>query len=138
MLIFTWSFIKDTIIPVLGSIFTVGINAMMPLVIMCVGICVLLSIVGIRTGGVFGTIANGAVRGLGYIGRTVLSALGWCARHLIQFIPVFYVGIRNSFRRNGSSEITANLVSFFATVILILIIIWRWVTSAYALVIFYF
>ena len=95
----------------------------MPLVIMCVGICVLLSIVGIRTGGVFGTIANGAVRGLGYIGRTVLSALGWCARHLIQFIPVFYVGIRNSFRRNGSSEITANLVSFFATVILILIII---------------
>ncbi len=123
MLIFTWSFIKDTIIPVLGSIFTVGINAMMPLVIMCVGICVLLSIVGIRTGGVFGTIANGAVRGLGYIGRTVLSALGWCARHLIQFIPVFYVGIRNSFRRNGSSEITANLVSFFATVILILIII---------------
>ena len=123
MLIFTWSFIKDTIIPVFGSIFTVGINAMMPLVIMCVGICVLLSIVGIRTGGVFGTIANGAVRGLGYICRTVLSALGWCARHLIQFIPVFYVGIRNSFRRNGSSEITANLVSFFATVILILIII---------------
>jgi len=123
MLIFTWIFIKGTIVPILGSAFSVAFNAMIPIVIMGVAISVMLSAIGIRTGGVFGTIANGAVRGLGYIGRTVLSAMGWCARHLIQFIPVFYVGIRNSFRRNGSSEITANLVSFLATVILIVIII---------------
>lgn len=123
MLILIYIIAKNNLVPVIGAILTATIDAIMPIVIMGVAISIMLSIVGIRTGGVLGNIINAAIRGLGYIGRTIISAMGWCLRHLILFIPVFFGGVRNSFRRNGSSEFVANAVSFFVTLLLIVIII---------------
>lgn len=123
MLILIYIIAKNNLVPVIGAILTATIDAMMPIVILCAGIAIMLSAVGIRAGGFFGTIANGVVRGIGYICRTIISAIGWCLRHLILFIPAFYIGVRNSLRRNGSNEIITNLVSFLATLLLIGIII---------------
>lgn len=123
MLILTWRFMCSTVIPKLGVILSTLVDGVMPIVIMCAGISVLLSIVSIRTGGFWSAIGHGASRGLGFIGRTIVSAIGWCLRHFFMFIPVFYVGIRNSFRRSGSGEFIANFISLIATILFIVVII---------------
>lgn len=124
MLIAIWMLLTKIALPGMGMFLSVFVNATMPIIIMCVGIAILISAVGIRTNFSFlGTACSAVIGAIGYIGRTFITAIGWCLRHLISFIPVFYSGTRNSFVRGGMSEITANVIAGMLTILLITAII---------------
>ncbi len=124
MLIAIWMLLTKSVLPEMGTVLSVLIDDAMPIVIMCVGIVILVSVVGIRANFSFlGTVCNAIIGAIGYLGRTLITAIGWCLRHLIVFIPVFFSGTRNSFIRRGMSEWLADLLSVVATVLLIAVII---------------
>lgn len=124
MLIAIWMLLTKIALPGIGTILSVLINATMPIIIMCVGITILLSAVGIRTHfSLFGTICSSVIGAIGYLGRTLITAIGWCLRHILLFIPAFFSGTRNSFTKGGMSVMAANVISVIATIVLIAIII---------------
>lgn len=124
MLIACWMFLTRIVFPQMGNFLAVLINAAMPIIIMCVGLTILVAAVGVRTNfSILGTVCNAIIGALGYVGRTLISAIGWGLRHLLVFIPAFYSGTRNSFVRGGISEGGANILAVIATIFLIAVII---------------
>lgn len=124
MLIACWMFLTHVTFPQMGNFLTSLINAAMPIIIMCVGLTILVAAVGVRTNfSILGTVCNAIIGALGYVGRTLISAIGWGLRHLLVFIPAFYSGTRNSFVRGGISEGGANILAVIATIFLIAVII---------------
>lgn len=124
MLIACWMFLTHVAFPQMGNFLTALINATMPIIIMGVGLTILIAAAGIRTNFSFlGTVCNAIIGALGYVGRTLISAIGWGLRHLLVFIPAFYSGTRKSFVRVGMSEGEANFLAVIITLLLIAVII---------------
>lgn len=124
MLIACWMFLTHVVFPQMGNFLTALINATMPIIIMCVGLTILVAAVGVRTNfSILGTVCNAIIGALGYVGRTLISAIGWGLRHLLVFIPAFYSGTRNSFVRGGMHEGGASFLAGIATLLLIVVII---------------
>ena len=117
-------FLTHVVFPQMGNFLTALINATMPIIIMCVGLTILVAAVGVRTNfSILGTVCNAIIGALGYVGRTLISAIGWGLRHLLVFIPAFYSGTRNSFVRGGMHEGGASFLAGIATLLLIVVII---------------
>ncbi len=123
MLIAIWMVLTN-MLPNVGESILVVIDAVMPIFIILIGISLLVSVVGARINFNFmGPIGMAILRAMGFLGRTLISAIGWCLRHFILFIPQFFSGVRRSCVRGGMSEGRAILLSIIATILLIAVII---------------
>lgn len=111
-------------ITAIGTLIGVIFHAVMPLVIMCVGIAILCSCVNVRLNfGFVGAIITALINGIGYLGRTCISAIGWVFRHLIMLIPAFHASAKDFFVSFGMSNANANLWAFLATALFIVVLI---------------
>ncbi len=123
MLIAIWMVLTN-MLPQVGEAILVIIDAIMPIFITLIGISLLAAAVGSRMSFNFmGPIGMAILRGIGFFGKTLISAIGWCLRHFILFIPKFFTGVRNSCVKGGMSEGKAILLSVIATMLLIAVII---------------
>lgn len=124
MLIAIWMLLTKVFIPEIGTFLAEAVNLIMPIVIMSIGISILCSIVDSRVNFNFlGGIFNALVRALGYLGRTLISAIGWCLRHIIVFVPVLYGNIRRACTSNGMSLVASNVLAILGTIFFVVIII---------------
>lgn len=111
-------------IPTIVTLISVVFYASLLIAIICVGISLLCSSVGARVNfGFVGAITTAIANGIGYLGRTAISAIGWVLRHLIRLIPVFYASAKGFFASFGMSTTAATLLAFWATVLLVVVII---------------
>lgn len=122
MLIALWMFLTNSFLPECGGILAASIDAVMPIIVMLVIISIVLSIVGMKCD-FGGPICQAILKMLGYLGKTLISAIGWCLKHLIMFIPTFFSGVRKSCLKSGMSEGKAILFSVIVTLLLIAVII---------------
>lgn len=111
-------------IPTIGTLISVIFHAAMPLVIMCIGIAILCSAVGVRLQfGFVGAITTAITSGIGYLGRTFISAIGWVLRHVIMWIPAFYAFVRRTLTSMGMASFFASLFAGLATALFIVVLI---------------
>lgn len=112
------------IIRTAGTLISVIFHAAMPLVIMCVGIAILCSCVGVKLNfGFVGAITTALANGLGYLGRMAISAIGWVFRHFIMLIPACYESVKKFFESLGMSSLFAKLLAGLVTVLLFVVLI---------------
>lgn len=123
MLIAIWMLLSK-MLPQVGEAMVVIIDAAMPIFVMLIGISLLAAAVGSRVSFNFmGPVGMAILKAIGFLGKTLISAIGWCLRHFILFIPTFFSGVRRSCVKGGMSEGKAILLSVIATVLLIAVII---------------
>lgn len=122
MLIALWMFLTNSILPECGGILAATIDSAMPIVIMLIFISIVCAAVGFRFN-FGGPICQAILKALGYLGKTLISAIGWCLQHLIMFIPTFFSGVRKSCLKSGMSEGKAILFSVIVTMLLVAVII---------------
>lgn len=124
MLILTWKFISSIVIPYVSGLGTLVFYFALWFCIILGAISLLSAAVGVRTHfSIAGPILNAVISGIGYIGRTLISAIGWMFTHLLVFIPIFYRSICNSLISDGMTAKRAKILAILATVALIVVII---------------
>ena len=97
---------------------------MMLIVITVAGILMTFGSVGMRISHNFGaTVLGGIFSAIGYVVRTVISAIGWCLRQFLQAIPRVYTGSRNQFRGMGLNVALSNVLASIITLLFIVVII---------------
>ncbi len=124
MLIAIFKVLTGWALPALGTLISVIFYAAMPLVLMCVGIAILCSAVDVKLHfGFVGAITSAIASGMGYLGRTCISAIGWVLRHVITLVPAFYALVRRTLTSSGMEKLPASLLAGLATALLIVVII---------------
>lgn len=112
------------LIRIVGTFLSVSIHETMPIVIMLVGIAILCSSVGVAWKfGFLGTITTALVNGIGYLGKTLISAIGWVLRHVVALIPSFYTFVRETLVSNDMDSFTATVLAGLATALFVVILI---------------
>lgn len=124
MLLAVYFFIVNVVIPQLGAFTNALIEPVMIIVITLAGITMLFGAVGMRISNNLGaTIVGGILRGIGYVCRTIINAIGWILRNTFRMIPRVFNGSRQVFNQMGMSTVVSNILAIIAVVIFIAIII---------------
>lgn len=124
MLIAIFMAVTRIAIPAIGTLISVILYASMPLVIRCIGIAILLACVGVRLNlGFVGAITTALANGIGYLGRTAISAIGWVLRHAIALVPACYTFVRKTLISNGMEKLSASVWATVATILFVVVLI---------------
>ena len=69
------------------------------------------------------TVVGGIFRAIGYICRTIITAIGWIIRNIFRMIPRVFNGSRRTFNQIGINALVSNLLAIVVVVIVLAIII---------------
>ncbi len=124
MLIALYLFIMNVALPQIGAYAQALIEPVMVIVITLAGIVMLFGAVGIKISNNLGsTVVGGIFRAIGYICRTIITAIGWIIRNIFRMIPRVFNGSRRTFNQIGINALVSNLLAIVVVVIVLAIII---------------
>lgn len=124
MLIALYYFLMAVALPQLVAIASALLESVTILIITLAGIVMLFGAVGIKISNNLGsTIVTGIFRAIGYLVRTLVSAVGWLARNLLRLMPFIFHSSRRFLTRIGMNRMASNLVSAGVTALVVLLII---------------
>lgn len=124
MLIVLYLFIMNVALPQIGAYAQALIEPVMVIVITLAGIVMLFGAVGIKISNNLGsTVVGGIFRAIGYICRTIITAIGWIIRNIFRMIPRVFNGSRRTFNQIGINALVSNLLAIVVVVIVLAIII---------------
>lgn len=124
MFIAMYLFIINVALPQIVAYANASIITIMVIVTILAGIVMLFGAVGMRISNNLGaTIVGGILRGIGYVCRTIINAIGWILRNTFRMIPRVFNGSRQVFNQMGMSTVVSNILAVIAVVIFIAIII---------------
>lgn len=96
----------------------------MVIVITLAGIVMLFGAVGMKISNNLGsTVVDGMFRAIGYICRTIITAIGWIIRNTFRMIPRVFNGSRRTFNQIGINALVSNILALVVVVIVLAIII---------------
>lgn len=117
-------FIMNVALPQIGAYAQALIEPVMVIVITLAGIVMLFGAVGIKISNNLGsTVVGGIFRAIGYICRTIITAIGWIIRNIFRMIPRVFNGSRRTFNQIGINALVSNLLAIVVVVIVLAIII---------------
>lgn len=124
MLIVLYLFIMNVALPQIGAYAQALIEPVMVIVITLAGIVILFGAVGMKISNNLGsTVVGGIFRAIGYICRTIITAIGWIIRNIFRMIPRVFNGSRRTFNQIGINALVSNLLAIVVVVIVLAIII---------------
>lgn len=124
MLIALYLFIMNVALPQIGAYAQALIEPVMVIVITLAGIVMLFGAVGMKISNNLGsTVVGGIFRAIGYICRTIITAIGWIIRNIFRMIPRVFNGSRRTFNQIGINALVSNLLAIVVVVIVLAIII---------------
>ncbi len=124
MLIALYLFIMNVALPQIGAYAQALIEPVMVIVITLAGIVILFGAVGMKISNNLGsTVVGGIFRAIGYICRTIITAIGWIIRNIFRMIPRVFNGSRRTFNQIGINALVSNLLAIVVVVIVLAIII---------------
>lgn len=124
MLVAVYFFIINVVVPQLAAYANALVEPVMTIIITLAGILMILGAMGIRISNNLGsTILGGIFRVVGYLGRTLIQAIGWIVRNTFRIIPIVFNGSRRTFTQLGLNSLVSNLLALVVVVIVVVIII---------------
>lgn len=124
MLIAIYWVVVNTLLPRIGAYAQALLEPAMIIILTLVGITIILGAVGMRISNNLGsTIVGGIFRGIGYLCRTLLNALGWIVRSTFRMIPRIFRYARRTFGQMGLSVALSNVLATLVVIVFVAIII---------------
>lgn len=124
MIIALYFFIVNVVIPQLSAYAEAMLEPIMTIVIVAAGIVMLFGAVGMRISANMGsTIVSGIFHAIGFICRTIISAIGWIIRNTFMILPRVFRGSRRLYRNMGASDTVSTLLGFLTAVVTLIVII---------------
>lgn len=124
MLIALYFFLINVAMPQIGAYAQALLEPIMVLVITLAGIVMLFGAVGMKISNNLGsTVVGGIFRGIGYLCRTLLQAIGWIIRNTFRMIPRVFNGSRRTFNQIGLNAVISNIFAVVVVIAFLAIII---------------
>ncbi len=124
MLIALYLFIMNVDWLQIGAYAQALLEPIMVIVITLAGIVMLFGAVGMKISNNLGsTVVDGMFRAIGYICRTIITAIGWIIRNTFRMIPRVFNGSRRTFNQIGINALVSNILALVVVVIVLAIII---------------
>lgn len=124
MLIALYLFIVNVAVPQIGAYAQVLLEPIMVIVITLAGIVMLFGAVGMKISNNLGsTVIGGIFRGIGYLCRTLLQAIGWIIRNTFRMMPRVFNGSRRTFNQMGLNAVLSNIFAIVVVCVCLAIII---------------
>lgn len=124
MLIALYLFIMNVDWLQIGAYAQALLEPIMVIVITLAGIVMLFGAVGMKISNNLGsTVVDGIFRAIGYICRTIITAIGWIIRNTFRMIPRVFNGSRRTFNQIGINALVSNILALVVVVIVLAIII---------------
>ena len=124
MLIALYFFIVNVAVPQISAYAQALLEPIMVIVITLAGIVMLFGVVGMKISNNFGsTVVGGIFRGVGYLCRILLQALGWVIRNTFRMMPRVFNGSRRTFNQMGQNAVLSNILAVVVVIVFVAIII---------------
>ena len=124
MLIALYFFIVNVAVPQISAYAQALLEPIMVIVITLAGIVMLFGVVGMKISNNFGsTVVGGISRGVGYLCRILLQALGWVIRNTFRMMPRVFNGSRRTFNQMGLNAVLSNILAVVVVIVFVAIII---------------
>lgn len=124
MLIALYFFIVNVAVPQISAYAQDLLEPIMVIVITLAGIVMLFGVVGMKISNNFGsTVVGGIFRGVGYLCRILLQALGWVIRNTFRMMPRVFNGSRRTFNQMGLNAVLSNILAVVVVIVFVAIII---------------
>lgn len=124
MIISLYFFMVNVVFPQIGACAQALFEPIMVIVIILAGIVMLFGAVGMKISNNLGsTIVGGIFRAIGYLGRTLIQAIGWIIRSIFRMIPRMFNGSRRTFQQLGLSAGVSNVLAVVVVGVVVAIII---------------
>jgi len=124
MIIALYFFIKTNLIPELSAYADAMLEPIMTIVIALFGMVMLFGAVGMRISENMGsTILSAIFSALGFICRTIISAIGWIIRNTFALLPRVYRGSKHLYNDMGASDTVSTLLGILTAVVTLIVII---------------
>ncbi len=124
MLIALYFFIVNVAVPQISAYAQALLEPIMVIVITLAGIVMLFGVVGMKISNNFGsTVVGGIFRGVGYLCRILLQALGWVIRNTFRMMPRVFNGSRRTFNQMGLNAVLSNILAVVVVIVFVAIII---------------
>lgn len=124
MLIALYFFIVNVAVPQISAYAQALLEPIMVIVITLAGIVMLFGVVGMKISNNFGsTVVGGIFRGVGYLCRILLQALGWVIRNTFRMMPRVFNGSRRTFNQMGLNAVLSNILAVVVFIVFVAIII---------------
>lgn len=124
MLIALYFFIVNVAVPQISAYAQSLLEPIMVIVITLAGIVMLFGAVGMKISNNLGsTVVGGIFRGVGYLCRILLQALGWVIRNTFRMMPRVLNGSRRTFNQMGLNAVLSNILAVVVVIVFVAIII---------------
>lgn len=124
MIIASYFFIVNVVLPQMGAYAQVLIRPIMLILITLAGIVMMFGAVGMRISNNLGsTVVNGIFRAIGYIGTTIIRGIVWIVRSITRAIARVFNGSRRTFVQCGLNQVLSNFLAMLVTLVIVAIII---------------
>ena len=124
MLIALYFFIVNVAVPQIRAYAQALLEPIMVIVITLAGIVMLFGVVGMKISNNFGsTVVGGIFRGVGYLCRILLQALGWVIRNTFRMMPRVFNGSRRTSNQMGLNAVLSNILAVVVVIVFVAIII---------------
>jgi len=122
MLYLLWLVLRNAVAPLFSSLATDLGETVGVIIIICIGMTMLLSAVGIKISTNLGaTIVNNIFRSIGTLLKHLLKAIAWIGKGIAWVLKQTFNGVKNGL--SGLPGWASTLIAIFATFIVLVVII---------------
>ena len=124
MLIALYFFFVNVAVPQISAYAQALLEPIMVIVITLAGIVMLFGAVGMKISNNLGsTVVSGIFRGIGYLCRTLIQAIGWIIRNTFRMMPRVFNGSRRTFKQLGMNAAVSNILAVVVVIVFVAVII---------------
>lgn len=124
MVMILWQLLTDVVFVEMGNLALSGIYALMPCLVMLVGLMILLSAVGMKVSNNLGsTIMRGIFSAIAFVVRGILKIIPVLAVMVINVLKNAFARTKQFCKKRGMTEIKCNIIATIVLIIVIAIII---------------